>query len=145
MPSHARSRAPWRAGKKREAYKSQQPTTSRRNELASAALPLRSVTAPLLTFEELAAAVPFSRSTLRRLIQRGAIPKYQPGGRRHRVAFHPDVLRGLQSCADAEQFKGPDPEITSSTEKSKHPYRHGLSGPKPAWTRRLPLPLSSQE
>jgi excisionase family DNA binding protein len=93
--------------------------------------------ARLLTFEQLAAAVPFSKSTLRRLIARGLIRKYQPGGRRHRVAFHPDVLSALPVATTG---------VTAPAEaKVAKRNRSALPGPQPRWTQRLPTPHSLGE
>jgi len=89
-----------------------------------------------LTFEDRAAQLPFSKSTLRRWIRDGSIPSYQPRGRGSRRAFHPDVLNIAVAPAAGSEVRanlprgGPDtkPAIAAAPK---------LPGPKPKWLSRI--------
>lgn len=59
-----------------------------------------------LTIEEMSALTTLSVSTLRRLVKKGAITTYQPGGSRHRMLFPPDAIEQVaraQQSASAEE------------------------------------------
>ena len=91
-------------------------------------------TTRFLKFEDLAAQLPFSKSTLRRRIRDGSIAKYQPGGRGSRLAFHPDVLKAATAMVNA-----PDPESAPGASAAQvdprpavtTPIRSKLPGPTP--------------
>ena len=78
----------------------------------------------LLTFEELAARTPLSKSTLRRLIKNGRIPFIQPSGKGGRVLFPVDAIERGASVALIDDAN------------KKTPVSDRLSGPRPAWQQR---------
>ena len=69
----------------------------------------------------------FSASTVRRLIRRGRLPVYQPGGRRCRVLIPAGALDGALECPaeekPRERIPGPRPKWLRgpSPESDEHP------------------------
>ncbi len=105
-------------------------------------------TTRFLKFEDLAARLPFSKSTLRRRIRDGSIAKYQPGGRGSRLAFHPDLLKAATAMVNA-----PDPESAPGASAAPldplpavpTPVRSKLPGPTPKWLERIPRSTTNKK
>ena len=95
---------------------------------------------------ELAARTGVSISTINRLKKRGKIPFYQPGGKRTRVLFPPDAIKGavsFQTPIDATSpASGPsDTDLgyagasEGSVLLSPSSNTSRLPGPMPRWRR----------
>lgn len=80
----------------------------------------------LLSIKELSDLTGFSVSTLRRRANDGTLAKYQPGGHRTRMAFHPDAL----GCSSVTFDEGNE---TSRNSASIEDVTCKLSGPRPKW------------
>lgn len=81
----------------------------------------------LLSIKELRDRTGFSVSTLRRRVKDGTLAKFQPGGPRTRMAFHPDALDQTPP-QDPEPSQQPTHTVAASEEATDK-----LSGPRPKW------------
>jgi excisionase family DNA binding protein len=80
-----------------------------------------------LNYKELSADTGISVSTLRRRVQAGQLPFFQPGGRRTRVVFPADLVeRLLQSPTESPALSPETPPPPTNA------IRHG---PPPKWIR----------
>jgi|GEM_PF-4430080 len=81
---------------------------------------------------EVARRTGLSIATVRRYVQGGALPKYQPGGRRCRVMIPIAALESFQSATSTEGTSTPS---TSRKEEALAKEQRPRFGPRPRWTR----------
>jgi excisionase family DNA binding protein len=84
-----------------------------------------------LTIEELSQWTGLSVSTIRRRVKDGTIPFLQPGGRRSRIVFPPDIVERLIQIT-SQKSTNTEPIAVIPPEK---PQRRG---PRPKWQREMP-------
>ena len=78
-----------------------------------------------LSIVELSCFTTLSVATLRRLVKRGLLVGYQPGGPRTRIVFPPDAIEQAARATSEEAA----PALTTPLETPQTPQR----GPRPKW------------
>jgi excisionase family DNA binding protein len=92
-------------------------------------------TQPCLSYAELSKRTGISVPTLRRRVDEGKLPFFQPGGPRTRIVFPADVVEQLTHVQPTLAEPPPEPSTPSTTPESPTPATPKRRGPQPKWRR----------